>query len=108
MTASDFTGYIASTLVLLTFISKDMRVLRVAAIFSNLAFISYGALVWLPPVLGLHLLLLPLNVLRLRELHNSATDRNRLGSGLRGLALVQFSPLQPMRDIISLLVRASA
>jgi hypothetical protein len=64
---SDFTGYVASTLVLLTFMTKDMRLLRLVAIFSNLAFISYGALVWLPPVLGLHLLLLPLNVLRLRE-----------------------------------------
>jgi hypothetical protein len=65
---SDFTGYVASALVLLTFMTKDMRLLRVVAILSNLAFISYGALAWLPPVLGLHLLLLPLNILRLREI----------------------------------------
>src|SRR5215471_7131243 len=65
---SDFTGYAASMLVLLTFMTKDMLLLRVIAILSNLAFISYGALVWLPPVLGLHLLLLPLNILRLREI----------------------------------------
>jgi|SRR5215471_1090947 hypothetical protein len=64
---SDFTGYAASMLVLLTFMTKDMLLLRVVAILSNLAFISYGALAWLPPVLGLHLLLLPLNVIRLRE-----------------------------------------
>jgi hypothetical protein len=34
----------------------DLRRLRILAILSNIAFISYGALVWLPPVLGLHLL----------------------------------------------------
>jgi hypothetical protein len=67
-TLSDFTGFVASTLVLLTFMTKDMRLLRVVAIFSNLAFISYGTIAWLLPVLGLHLLLLPLNVLRLREI----------------------------------------
>ena len=65
---SDFTGCVASTLVLATFMTKDMRLLRVVAILSNLAFISYGALAWLPPVLGLHLLLLPLNILRLWEI----------------------------------------
>src|SRR5215467_2083768 len=31
----------------------------------NIAFISYGSLMWLPPILGLHLLLLPLNTVRL-------------------------------------------
>jgi CRP/FNR family transcriptional regulator, cyclic AMP receptor protein len=67
-TMSDFTGYVASTLVLLTFMSKDMHLLRVIAILSNLAFISYGKLASLPPVLGLHLVLLPLNILRLREI----------------------------------------
>jgi hypothetical protein len=44
-----------------------MRLLRLVAILSNLAFITYGVLVWLPPVLGLHLLLLPVNILRLKE-----------------------------------------
>jgi hypothetical protein len=51
---SELSGYVASTLVLLTFIAKDMRVLRTAAIFSNLAFITYGTIEWLPPVLFLH------------------------------------------------------
>ena len=36
--------------------------LRITAILSNVAFITYGALNWLPPVLALHLLLLPVNV----------------------------------------------
>jgi hypothetical protein len=65
---TDFAGYLASTMVLLTFMTKDMRLLRVLAIFSNVAFITYGVLVWLPPVFCLHLLLLPVNALRLRDL----------------------------------------
>jgi hypothetical protein len=67
-------GYLASTLVLMTFATNDLRRLRVIAILSNLAFIAYGGLAWLPPVLGLHLLLLPLNVVRLVELRKAARD----------------------------------
>ena len=66
-TLSEISGYVASTLVLFTFVAKDMRLLRTIAIFSNLAFITYGAVEWLPPVLFLHLVLLPLNIVRLRE-----------------------------------------
>jgi hypothetical protein len=37
--------------------AKDMRLLRTAAIFSDLAFITYGTMIeWLAPVLFLHLL----------------------------------------------------
>jgi hypothetical protein len=64
---SGISGYVASTLVLLTFVAKDMRLLRTIAIFSNLAFITYGTIEWLPPVLLLHLVLLPLNIVRLRD-----------------------------------------
>jgi hypothetical protein len=67
-TITDLTGYLASAMVLLTFMTKDMRLLRVLAIFSNVAFMAYGVLVWLPPVLCLHLPLLPVNILRLRHL----------------------------------------
>jgi hypothetical protein len=67
-TMTDLAGYLASTMVLLTFMTKDMRLLRVLAIFSNIAFITYGVLAWLPPVFCLHLLLFPVNVLRLRSL----------------------------------------
>ena len=44
-----------------------MRLLRTIAIFSNLAFIAYGTIEWMPPVLFLHLVLLPLNIVRLAE-----------------------------------------
>ncbi len=75
MTLSDAAGYVASTLVLLTFMTKDMRLLRVLAIGSNLAFATYGLLVWLPPVFCLHLLLLPINALRLREILTTRSSR---------------------------------
>jgi hypothetical protein len=65
---SEANGFVASILVLTTFTMTDMRTLRIVAIFSNVAFIAYSALEWLPPVLILHLTLLPLNALRLTEL----------------------------------------
>lgn len=65
---TNFAGYVASTLVLATFTTSDMRLLRVIGIFSNVAFITYAVLSGLLPVLVLHLLLLPVNVLRLLQL----------------------------------------
>lgn len=66
--ATNLAGYVASALVLTTFITNDMRLLRTVGIFSNLAFITYGAMGGLVPVLALHLLLLPVNILRLLQL----------------------------------------
>jgi len=65
---SELSGCVASTLVLFTFVAKDMRLLRTVAILSNLAFITYGTIEWLPPVLFLHMVLLPLNAVRLAEI----------------------------------------
>jgi len=65
MSAVEVVGYLASALVLVTFCMRDMVPLRCLAIASNLAFIAYGALADLGPVLVLHLLLLPVNVGRL-------------------------------------------
>ena len=76
---TDITGYIASALVLLTFMAKDMRFLRVVAILSNVAFIAYGALGALAPILLLHLLLLPLNVVRLKELRRALQPHRPTG-----------------------------
>jgi len=65
MSAIEAIGYLASALVLAAFCMRDMVGLRCMAIASNLAFIAYGVLAELGPVLVLHLLLLPVNVLRL-------------------------------------------
>ncbi|MEJ2576144.1 MAG: cyclic nucleotide-binding domain-containing protein [Gammaproteobacteria bacterium] len=67
-------GYVAAAMVFLAFYTKTMLPLRYLAIGSNLAFIVYGALGQLNPVLFLHIALLPLNVLRLWQLKRLIAD----------------------------------
>ena len=64
----DSIGYIAAALVLATFCMRSMIALRWVAIASNLAFIIYACSARLAPVLLLHALLLPINVVRLFQL----------------------------------------
>jgi hypothetical protein len=64
----DAIGYLAAGLVLATFSMRSMTGLRCVAIASNLAFITYGYVGELMPVLLLHALLLPVNVVRLSEI----------------------------------------
>jgi CRP/FNR family transcriptional regulator, cyclic AMP receptor protein len=68
MSAGETSGYLAAALVFLTFYMKTMVPLRTIGICSNCAFIIYGYLGGLYPVLILHLILLPLNSLRLRQM----------------------------------------
>jgi hypothetical protein len=58
-------GYIASALVFIALCMKDMLPLRVLAICSNVAFLVYGGVTHLAPVIILYALLLPMNVWRL-------------------------------------------
>lgn len=67
LTDSSTIGFVASALVLAAFGMKDMVNLRIVAICSNIAFIAYALVLNLPPVLILHLTLLPLNGWRLME-----------------------------------------
>jgi hypothetical protein len=64
----DAIGYAAAALVLATFSARSMHALRWTAIASNLAFIAYGYLGALSPVLLLHAILLPVNAYRLAQL----------------------------------------
>ncbi len=75
MNAFEPIGYLASLLVLATFCMRDMVALRWVAIASNIAFIAYGGLADVGPVLLLHVLLLPINVLRLVQLRADALRR---------------------------------
>lgn len=68
MSVTEFAGYLAAVLVFLSFYMKTMVPLRVIGICSNCAFIAYGYLGALYPVLVLHLILLPLNCFRLQEM----------------------------------------
>jgi hypothetical protein len=65
MNMTDIIGYAASIAVLLTFMMRSMLPLRLIAIASNVLFLSYGYLAHIPPVLLLHLALLPINCFRL-------------------------------------------
>jgi CRP/FNR family transcriptional regulator, cyclic AMP receptor protein len=64
----DYVGYLASILVLFTFCARTMIPLRLIALGSNLAFLAYGGLLHLYPVLLLHAVLLPVNAWRLTEI----------------------------------------
>lgn len=80
---ADLLGYLASGLVVLTFYMDDMISLRIAAIFSNIAFLAYGISLGLGPVVLLHGILLPLNLWRLRQARRScATPQRRAAAAL--------------------------
>ena len=67
MTPTVLVGYFAASLVFVTFCTKRMVALRALAIASNIAFIGYGYLGGLLPILILHTAMLPLNIHRLRQ-----------------------------------------
>ena len=64
----DLIGYLAAAFVLLAFCMRDMLPLRVIAIFSNVAFIAYAWGMGLTPIFVLHVILLPVNCWRLRQI----------------------------------------
>ena len=70
----DMAGYVASSLVFLTFYMKGMVPLRVVALCSNVAFLIYGGMLHLVPIFMLHAALIPVNV---RRLVSAPNDRGR-------------------------------
>jgi hypothetical protein len=68
METAHMMGWVAAGLVLTSFYLKNMMPLRIVALGSNLAFITYAIMVDATPVFVLHSLLLPLNVLRLMQM----------------------------------------
>lgn len=65
---ADWLGYVAAMLVFVSFYAKTIVTLRLVAITSNMAFIGYAVAKGLYPVLILHVVLLPLNCVRLAQL----------------------------------------
>jgi len=83
-------GYLASLLVFSTLYMKTMIPLRCVAIASNVAFLTYGYFASLYPVFVLHVVLLPLNVFRLRQMYRL---KERLRQALqRELSLESLLP----------------
>jgi hypothetical protein len=77
LTWIDVLGYAASGLTLATFAQQSMLPMRILALGANVCFIGYGAMGVYLPVLILHLVLLPINLVRLRTLVaelNAGTD----------------------------------
>jgi CRP/FNR family cyclic AMP-dependent transcriptional regulator len=90
-------GYLGALMTLATFSMKTMLHLRMVGIAANLAFISYGALGQVYPVLLLHLTLLPLNSWRLWQLSRLTRQIKEL-SGSR-LSLDWLKPFSRRKTI---------
>ena len=86
MSTQDALGYLAALLVFTTFYMKTMIPLRLVAISSNIAFISYGFSEGLDPVLLLHITLLPLNVYRLVQILRVTRQVEAAANGDMGFA----------------------
>lgn len=68
---TDLLGYVAAGGVFASFSMKNMQALRIVALVSNVAFISYALVDGLTPILVLHGLLLPLNLFRLFQMQRA-------------------------------------
>jgi hypothetical protein len=93
----DAIGYLAAGLVLATFCMRSMGALRSLAVASNIAFISYGYLGGFPPVLLLHVLLLPINTYMLLQLCASTKTRPFCPGSARRRGVASKSPTPPWR-----------
>jgi uncharacterized delta-60 repeat protein len=79
----DALGWTAAALMVATFACREAKAMRALAVATNLAFIGYGFVASLMPVLVLHLVLLPINLWRLIECHVPGSCVQRLlGAGL--------------------------
>ena len=74
MTWVDILGYAASAAVLATFCMSTMIPLRILALGSNVLFMAYGYVDHLYPVLVLHVILFPVNALRLVQFQRLVND----------------------------------
>jgi CRP/FNR family cyclic AMP-dependent transcriptional regulator len=89
MSQANLMGYIAAALVFVTFWMKTMVPLRVLGIGSNIFFIAYGYLASAYPPLFLHVFLLPLNIVRLREMRHLITQVETAASGDLNMAWIK-------------------
>jgi CRP/FNR family cyclic AMP-dependent transcriptional regulator len=97
MTIAEVIGYIAALCVFLTFYMKTMVPLRVTGLISNLFFLTYGYLALAYPVLVLHLILLPLNAIRLREM---LVLTNQVRTAMQGnLGMEWVTPFGTARNV---------
>lgn len=72
-------GYIASSLVFLTFYMRRMIPLRLVALCSNVAFLTYAFALHLAPIAILHGALIPVNIVRLIGALREGPEKRRGG-----------------------------
>jgi CRP/FNR family cyclic AMP-dependent transcriptional regulator len=90
-------GYVAALAVLATFCMKTMRPLRIVALFSNVVFALYGYVDALYPVLALHLILFPINLVRLIQFQR-LTRRVQIAAAT-DLSVADILPLMHRRKV---------
>jgi len=83
MAPTELLGYAAAALVLAAFSVRSIVVLRSVALASNVLFIAYAVCAHLPPVLALHMALLPVNVWRLCEARGVRGGREKRAPRIR-------------------------
>ena len=97
MTWLDISGYAAASAVLATFCMKTMRPLRIVALCSNVLFVVYGFYGGVYPVLGLHLILFPVNLLRLIQFQR--LTRRVATAAATDLSMAGVLPLMQRRRV---------
>lgn len=98
MRIAEMIGYVAAALVFATFSMKTMVPLRIVGICSNVFFIAYGYLNPAYPLLALHCLLLPLNILRLRQMLSLVKETKEAFEG--DLDMNWIKPFTTTRDMV--------
>lgn len=67
MLGLDVIGLLAGLLTIITFVQRQLIPMRCTAISANICFLTYAHFGQIMPILVLHGLLLPVNILRLSE-----------------------------------------
>ena len=98
-------GWVAAVLVFSAFFMRTMIPLRIVAIASNVAFIAYallglryGVFDRLYPILVLHSALLPLNLIRLRELKRMIASVRATNADEAIQALIPYMKLEQSQE----------
>lgn len=81
MIVQEMAGYLASALLLATFSVRTMMPLRLLGVSSSIAFLTYGILGGLLPIVILHSILLPLNLYRFYEMRRLTREIEEVTKG---------------------------
>jgi hypothetical protein len=95
MSVRDLLGYAAAGAVLAGFCMNSIRHLRMVAIASNGLFILYGLSAHIHPVVILHMILLPINVMKLHNIRPEACAAEP-----RPLAMAPEEPRMTMAALV--------